>query len=121
MADMGRFPFYGPQWRTVERIKCDGELASTGDRAFSERRYGLCRVCEISSRYVGRGVPICFLPSDVRSVSRMDLVAGSGIGPYEVAGPIGAGGMGQVYKARDTRLNRIVAIKVLAKTTTQPD
>src|SRR5688572_24481791 len=35
------------------------------------------------------------------------------LGPYEILGPIGAGGMGEVYRARDTRLNRIVAIKIL--------
>jgi serine/threonine protein kinase len=35
------------------------------------------------------------------------------IGPYEIVAPIGAGGMGEVYRARDTRLNREVAIKVL--------
>ncbi|HEV3457228.1 MAG TPA: serine/threonine-protein kinase, partial [Thermoanaerobaculia bacterium] len=38
---------------------------------------------------------------------------GSRLGPYEVLSPIGAGGMGEVYKARDTRLDRLVAIKVL--------
>jgi serine/threonine protein kinase/Tol biopolymer transport system component len=39
--------------------------------------------------------------------------AGSKLGPYEVIGPIGAGGMGEVYQARDVRLDRVVAIKVL--------
>ena len=43
----------------------------------------------------------------------MPLSAGDKLGPYEVLSPIGAGGMGEVYKARDTRLNRTVAIKVL--------
>jgi serine/threonine protein kinase len=41
------------------------------------------------------------------------LTAGTRIGPYELVSFIGAGGMGQVYKAKDTRLNRVVAIKVL--------
>ena len=40
------------------------------------------------------------------------LAAGIRLGPYEMIGPLGAGGMGQVWKARDTRLNRTVAIKV---------
>ncbi len=43
----------------------------------------------------------------------MSLAAGTRLGPYEVVSSIGAGGMGEVYKARDTRLNRDVAIKVL--------
>ena len=43
----------------------------------------------------------------------MAVAAGQKIGPYEVAGQIGAGGMGEVYKARDPRLGRDVAIKVL--------
>ena len=42
----------------------------------------------------------------------MPLFAGDRLGPYEILGPIGAGGMGEVYRARDPRLNRDVAIKV---------
>ena len=42
----------------------------------------------------------------------MPLSPGDKLGPYEILAPIGAGGMGEVYRARDTRLNRDVAIKV---------
>jgi len=43
----------------------------------------------------------------------MALVPGTRLGPYEILGPIGAGGMGEVYRARDARLQREVAVKVL--------
>src|SRR4249920_470399 len=43
----------------------------------------------------------------------MSLIPGARLGPYEIVGPIGAGGMGQVFRARDTALNRDVALKVL--------
>lgn len=45
----------------------------------------------------------------------MALPPGTRLGPYEVVSPLGAGGMGEVYKGRDTRLDRIVAIKVLTE------
>src|SRR2546422_6873072 len=43
----------------------------------------------------------------------MQLAEGTRLGPYQVLAPIGAGGMGEVYRARDTRLGREVAIKIL--------
>jgi eukaryotic-like serine/threonine-protein kinase len=43
----------------------------------------------------------------------MPLTSGSKLGPYEIQSPVGAGGMGEVYRARDTRLDRSVAIKIL--------
>ena len=55
-------------------------------------------------------VPPSFLQS---SALRVTLASGSKLGPYEIVGPLGAGGMGEVYRARDTRLDRTVAIKIL--------
>jgi eukaryotic-like serine/threonine-protein kinase len=43
----------------------------------------------------------------------MTLASGFKLGPYEIVAPLGAGGMGEVYRARDSRLERIVAIKIL--------
>src|SRR5262252_747427 len=50
----------------------------------------------------------------MRIIARsMPLPTGTKLGPYKILSQAGAGGMGEVYKAEDTRLNRIVAIKVL--------
>ena len=52
----------------------------------------------------------------------MALTAGTKLGPYEIQSPLGAGGMGEVYRARDTRLERTVAVKILpASVSSDPD
>src|SRR5438876_11187574 len=72
-----------------------------------------------SARVVGTGV-LCSRSRDTsltlsKGGSRAGnmLTPGKRLGPYEVISPLGAGGMGEVYKARDTRLDRTVAVKIL--------
>jgi serine/threonine protein kinase len=52
-------------------------------------------------------------PQSYNHAQRMGLTSGTKLGPYEVQSPLGAGGMGEVYRGRDTRLDRTVAIKIL--------
>src|SRR5262249_35428373 len=60
---------------------------------------------------MGEGCPAT--PLSIEPAQNVSLAAGTKLGPYEIQAPLGAGGMGEVYRARDARLNRDVAIKVL--------
>ena len=51
----------------------------------------------------------------------MSLAAGTSLGLYEIHSQVGEGGMGVVYRAKDTRLNRMVAVKVLASQSARPE
>src|SRR6476620_426547 len=69
-----------------------------------------------------RSTPTCDpLPNACRPLIDFEttLTPGSRLGPYEILAPIGAGGMGEVYRAKDPRLGREVAIKVLPATFSQ--
>src|SRR5262245_25310235 len=78
------------------RIPCSREVAIETSTSASFARSASVRSNRVECR---RGV--------------MALAPGTRLGPYEIGAPIGVGGMGEVYRARDTKLQRDVAIKVL--------
>ena len=65
---------------------------------------------------------VLLIPNEIELLPRMSVAAGDRLGPYEILSRIGDGGMGEVWRAKDTRLNRTVAIKLLGgEQTNQPD
>jgi serine/threonine protein kinase len=105
------------RWQRIEQL-----FHQAADLAPFERAEFLSRVCSGDSEL--RRQVESLLANDkskddvldaavARAVDQLPTLSpGSRLGPYEILAPIGAGGMGEVWKARDTRLNRTVAIKV---------
>jgi serine/threonine protein kinase len=102
------------RWQEMKKV-----LAGALERAPTERRSYLDRACADAS--LRREVESLIAANEQGNASFMKqpaietgtLKTGSKLGPYEILSSLGAGGMGEVYRARDTRLDRMVAIKVL--------
>jgi serine/threonine-protein kinase len=102
------------RWQEVKKV-----LAGALERAPGERHAYLDQACaepelrrEVESLIAAHEqAQTSFLAQP--AVQPKELAIGSRLGPYEILARIGAGGMGEVYKARDARLDRIVAIKIL--------
>ena len=97
------------RWRRIEEI-----YQSAAERKPEEREAFFAAACDGDEELRREVVSLLAQQSVDTPLDHpaMDLAAGSRLGPYELLEPIGHGGMGAVFKARDTRLNRNVAIKV---------
>src|SRR6202163_780705 len=101
-------------WQQVKAM-----LAAALERAPDERNDYLNQVCvEESLRSEVESLLTAHCEADSGFLGHSDgefdaLPSGTRLGPYEILAPLGEGGMGKVYKARDTRLDRLVAIKLL--------
>jgi serine/threonine protein kinase len=98
------------RWRQVEALYHAAQERGVG--VLSDADPGLRSEVEELLAQDGSGI-LDRLPAYVLAeFAAPSLTVGQQLGPYKIEAPIGSGGMGDVWKARDTRLNRIVAIKV---------
>ena len=107
-----------PAWARVEEL-----YHAALEKDAAEREAFLDEACrgdealrrEVQSQlgYEREAEPLMEQPAASAATQRLAVGRGTRLGPYEVTGLIGAGGMGEVYRARDTRLAREVAVKVL--------
>lgn len=102
------------RWQEVKKV-----LADALERAPKERSAYLEQACadpamrrEVESLIAAHEQTETSFPTQSVTQSK-ELAIGSRLGTYEIQGRIGAGGMGEVYRARDTRLDRTVAVKIL--------
>jgi serine/threonine protein kinase/tetratricopeptide (TPR) repeat protein len=107
------------RWRQVEAL-----YHAASEKEPSQRSAFLDEACqgdeelrrEVKSLLAQNSSPAALLERpvwEVASLSSVAVAAGTQLGPYQILAPIGKGGMGEVYRARDTRLHRQVAVKVL--------
>jgi serine/threonine protein kinase len=100
-------------WRVNERFALNASIDIkdiTDGAVLIARRSSIARDC-IETGCVGNANKSVSCSRRIGRVILMTLTEGHRLGPYEILAPIGRGGMGEVWKARDTRLNRFVAIK----------
>src|SRR6266545_2456012 len=103
------------EWQRVKRISSEAlDVPAREREAFIGRACGLDAALAGEVRSLIESVERASdLFENQPLIARSTLAAGAQLGPYEILGPIGSGAMGEVYRARDARLARDVAIKVL--------